>query len=52
MPKSRTGAKRFWELSGGILPCGECGHTLRPPTSRTRANTLLHHYSCRSRYDT
>jgi site-specific DNA recombinase len=45
-------AQRFWELSGGILRCGECGHTLRPHTSRTRAGTLLHYYSCRSRYNT
>jgi len=45
-------AKRFWELSAGVLRCGECGHTLRPHTARTRAKTLLHYYSCRSRYNT
>ena len=45
-------AKRFWELSAGVLRCGECGHTLRPHTARTRAGTLLHYYSCRSRYNT
>ncbi len=50
--KPSKAAKRFWELSGGILRCGECGHTLRPHTSRTRAGTLLHYYSCRSRYNT
>jgi site-specific DNA recombinase len=50
--KPSQAAKRFWELSGGILRCGECGHTLRPHTSRTRAGTLLHYYSCRSRYNT
>jgi hypothetical protein len=37
---------------GGILRCGACGHTLRPHTSRSRAGTLLHYYSCRSRYNT
>ena len=45
-------AKRFWELSAGVLRCGECGHTLRPHTARTRAGTLLRYYSCRSRYNT
>jgi site-specific DNA recombinase len=50
--KPSQAAKRFWELSGGILRCGECGHTLRPHTSRTRAGTLLYYYSCRSRYNT
>jgi hypothetical protein len=50
--KPSQAAKRFWELSGGILRCGDCGHTLRPHTSRTRAGTLLHYYSCRSRYNT
>jgi hypothetical protein len=50
--KPSGAAERFRELSGGILRCGECGHTLRPHTSRTRAGTLLHYYSCRSRYNT
>lgn len=34
--KPSGAAERFWELSGGILRCGECGHTLRPHTTRTR----------------
>ena len=50
--KPSGAAERFWELSGGILRCGECGHTLRPHTSRTRAGARLHYYSCRSRYNT
>ncbi len=45
-------AKRFWELSGGILRCGECGHTLRSHTASLRVGTLFHYYSCRSRYNT
>ena len=45
-------AKRFWELSAGVLRCGVCGHTLRPHTARTRAGKLLHYYSCRSKYNT
>ena len=45
-------AKRFWELSAGVLRCGECGHTLRSHTASPRAGTLFHYYSCRSRYNT
>ena len=44
--------KRFWELSGGILRCGECGHTLRPHTAHLKSGNRLHYYSCRSRYNT
>ena len=44
--------KRFWELSGGILRCGECGHTLRSHTTRTTSGKKLHYYACRSRYNT
>ena len=32
--KPSKAAQRFWELSGGILRCGVCGHTLRPYTTR------------------
>ena len=45
-------AKRFWELSEGILRCGECGHTLRPNTSYKKSGKRFHYYSCRSRYNT
>jgi site-specific DNA recombinase len=44
--------KRFWELSGGILRCGECGHTLRPSTTRKPSGKRFHYYGCRSRYNT
>jgi hypothetical protein len=50
--KPSGAAERFWELSGGILCCGECSHTLRPHTSRTRSGARLHYYSCRARYNT
>jgi site-specific DNA recombinase len=50
--KPSGAAERFWEISGGILRCGECGHTLRPHTTRTRAGSRIHYYSCRSRYNT
>jgi len=50
--KPSKAAKRFWELSGGILRCGVCGHTLRPHTAHLKCGNRLHYYSCRSRYNT
>jgi site-specific DNA recombinase len=50
--KPSKAAKRFWELSEGILRCGECGHTLRPNTSHKKSGRRFHYYSCRSRYNT
>lgn len=50
--KPSEAAERFWELSGGILRCGECGHTLRPHTVNKKRGKRLHYYSCRSRYNT
>jgi hypothetical protein len=44
--------KRFWELTGGILRCGECGHTLRPSTTRKPSGKSFHYYGCRSRHNT
>jgi site-specific DNA recombinase len=50
--KPSRAAKRFWELTEGILRCGECGHTLRPHTSHKKSGRQFHYYSCRSRYNT
>ena len=51
--KPSKAAKRFWELSGGILRCDECGHTLRPNTAhKKKSGRRFHYYSCRSRYNT
>ena len=50
--KPSKATKRFWELSGGILCCGECGHTLRPNSAHKKGGTQFHYYSCRSRYNT
>ena len=35
--RALEGREAVLELSGGVLRCGECGHTLRPHTARTRA---------------
>jgi site-specific DNA recombinase len=51
--KPSKAAKRFWELSGGILRCDECGHTLRPNSAhKKKSGRRFHYYSCRSRYNT
>jgi len=50
--KPSKAAKRFWELSGGILRCGECGHTFRPNSAHKKSDGRFHYYSCRSRYNT
>jgi site-specific DNA recombinase len=50
--KPSKAAKRFWELSEGILRCGECGHTLRPNTAHKKSGSRFNYYSCRSRYNT
>src|SRR5918999_5471264 len=50
--KPSKAAKRFWELSGGILRCGECGHTLRANTAHNKSGRRFHYYTCSSRYNT
>jgi site-specific DNA recombinase len=50
--KPSKAAKRFWELSEGILRCGECRHTLRPNSAHKKGGRQFHYYSCRSRYNT
>src|SRR5918997_1502296 len=36
--------RRFWELSGGILRCAECGHTTANHSVRANSGTHYHHY--------
>ncbi len=41
---------RVWELSGGILHCGRCGHNMMiHSTTAPRANGRLFYYRCRKR---
>ena len=47
---SKTG-RRFWELSGGILRCAECGHTTANHSVRANSKTHYHHYYyCRNHH--
>ena len=47
-----NGKELLGELSGGILRCDECGHTLRPNSAHKKSSGRFHYYSCRSRYNT
>jgi site-specific DNA recombinase len=51
--KPSAAARRFWELSGGIARCAECGSVLSPHTvfSGDGYKRENHYYSCRSRYN-
>ncbi len=40
---------RFWELSGGILRCGECGWRMRTCTTRKKSGKLYFYYACAKR---
>ena len=40
---------RFWELSGGILLCSECGRRVRTSVTRMKDGKRYFYYSCASR---
>jgi site-specific DNA recombinase len=42
--------RRFWELSGGILRCGECGRAMHPHTTTARTNKRFFYYCCKAKY--
>jgi site-specific DNA recombinase len=45
--KSSSSGSRFWELSGGIARCAECGRALTPQTAkRKRRGTVDYYYRC------
>ena len=43
--------RRFWELSGGILRCGVCGHGMATHSVRARPGARFHYYyHCRNHH--
>jgi hypothetical protein len=42
--------RRFWELSGRIVRCAECGYVMGTTSSGTPTNDY-YYYRCRSRYN-
>ena len=48
--KNSNAGRRFWELSGGILRCGECGWTMQAHNVVSKANNRLFYYCCKAQY--
>ena len=50
-PKPSSVGGRFWELSGGALVCGGCGHRMQSDRKRRSATTdhYHHYYKCPNR---
>ena len=49
--RASSAGRRFWELSGGILRCGLCGHGMATRSIRAHAGTFYHHYyNCRNHH--
>ena len=46
-----TAAHRFWQLSGGIVYCGECGSVLSPKARRRPSGKIDAWYMCRQRHN-
>lgn len=42
--------RRFWELSGGFVRCGLCGHVMDSHTTANPGRPLYFYYVCRTRY--
>ena len=42
--------RRYWELSGGIVRCAECGYVMGTTSSGTPTNDYFY-YRCRSKYN-
>jgi hypothetical protein len=45
-----TVAGRFWQLSGGIVRCGECGSALSPKSRRRHSGKVDSWYTCRQKH--
>jgi site-specific DNA recombinase len=46
-----SAGRRFWQLSGGILRCGVCGHSAATRSIRARDGARYHHYYyCRNHH--
>jgi len=48
--KCFNAGRRFWELSGGILRCGECGWTMQAHNVLSTANNRHFYYNCKGKY--
>ncbi len=44
-----SGGDRYWELSGGVLRCEECGRRMRTSVTRKKDGKRYFYYSCAKR---
>ncbi len=49
--KTSALGKRYWELSGGIVHCDFCEHTLTTQMTNTRRGRTYFYYTCRTFYE-
>jgi site-specific DNA recombinase len=45
--KPSNAGDRFWDLSGGLLRCGDCGRAMHTYRRRRRSGGYLYYYRCR-----
>ncbi len=48
--KQSNAGRRAWELSGGILRCGACGHAMPTHTVANKGRPTYFYYFCQTRY--
>ena len=48
--KHSNAGRRSWELSGGIMRCGECGHAMVTHTVANKGRPMYFYYVCQTRY--
>ena len=48
--RSSNAGRRSWELSGGIMRCGACGHAMVSHTVAGKSGPSYFYYACRTRY--
>ncbi len=48
--KTSSAGRRFWELSGGILRCGECGWTMYTQSILSSSGKRFFYYGCKAKY--
>jgi hypothetical protein len=52
IPSRAGGGKRFWELSGGVIFCDECGRRMKPDRKKGRdPTTFYNYYRCNTHRD-
>lgn len=48
--RTSNAGRRFWELSGGLLFCGECGWAMSPHTTPETRKNIYFYYHCAAKH--